>query len=180
MIAYVPIIVMIAGLLVWAIFSSREKSGVLPEAGEIAYFVGLFWSVYPFVGKMLKLLTVTMVLSLALTACGFCQQAANKDTARCKAQSVVTDCGAPEVIKAVESIVVDVAAALASSDWSNLLAVIEGNLINQGQHDVWGLISCAISKVTAKPAPGMMATVVNTHGGIWMKTHPAKIKNVSK
>jgi hypothetical protein len=117
-----------------------------------------------------------LIPALLIAACGFCQQAANKDTARCKAEKVVTDCAAPEAIKIVKSIIGEVAAAIASNDYVILLAKIQGDLTAMGRSDGWGLITCAINaaqsssfKLSTQQAPEM-----KSNGDKWKVSHPCK------
>jgi len=111
-----------------------------------------------------------------LSGCGFCAVAANKDTARCKAESVVTNCAAPEVAKIVTDIAAQVASALANNDYSKLLDGIVADLISRGRIDGLGILTCAIQQVKAKPTATAMLSVVMSNGNAYMAAHPAKVK----
>ena len=52
LIAYVPLIIALVGILVWILASNV----LLKEAARIAYFVGLFWLTYSLISKSVKLL----------------------------------------------------------------------------------------------------------------------------
>lgn len=109
----------------------------------------------------------------------YCKLPEHAGEPKCKALNVTTDCAAPEVLQAVGSILASVTAALLSSDWGNLLASIESQLIQQGKADAWGIITCAVNKVTAHAAS--LATegvsAVNQHAEAWKAAHPAKTVN---
>jgi uncharacterized membrane protein len=50
-IAYLPFLVCIVGLLVWALASN----GIAKKAGEWMFVVGLFWTVYSLLGHTVHL-----------------------------------------------------------------------------------------------------------------------------
>jgi hypothetical protein len=52
LIALIPVIVLLVGLLCWAL----AVNPIVKEAGRIAFFIGLMWAVYPFSGKFARLL----------------------------------------------------------------------------------------------------------------------------
>jgi hypothetical protein len=52
LIALIPVIVLLVGLLCWAL----AVNPIVKEAGRIGFFVGLLWAVYPFAGHFAKLL----------------------------------------------------------------------------------------------------------------------------
>lgn len=52
MTALVPILIALVGALVYALSSN----GKLVELGRIAFFVGLFWTVYSFAGAVVSVL----------------------------------------------------------------------------------------------------------------------------
>jgi hypothetical protein len=125
------------------------------------------------------------VIAFALPAffaasCGFCAQPENRDTARCKAERVVTNCGAPEVAKVVIEIAAEVASALASNDYGTLLATLVGTLEHRGITDAWGVITCAINQAQAKaalaqsPDAKSKAAISYAHGQDWKEHHPCK------
>lgn len=122
-------------------------------------------------------IALLVLLPFGLSACGFCSVPANKTTARCIAQSVTTDCAAPEVLKVVIEIAASVGAALASGDFSNLLSVIESDLAHRGIADAWGVITCAIQHISSTPSASLDHTVFNEHAKAWITAHPAKIKH---
>ena len=49
-----PFIVCVIGALVWLIFTKWQKvaDGWVAEAGKLTFFVGLFWTVAPYAGKV--------------------------------------------------------------------------------------------------------------------------------
>ncbi len=121
-------------------------------------------------------LVLFLVGLTVLNGCGFCSVAANKDTARCKAQSVATDCGAPEVIKIVTDIAGQVAAALASNDYSKLLDAIAADLVSRGKADGIGIVICTIDHVMSKPAVVAMLSVTAERAKSYKVSHPVKVK----
>lgn len=160
-----------------------DLTGALPQSGAVGA-LGQYSP--PMMGSRMpkpRLLpppppAIAAVLALALlsNACGFCAQAANKGTARCEAQAVTLNCGAPEVAKAVLSIAADVAAALLSSDYSALLDQISAGLEKQGISDAWGLITCAVNQVEGTPTMSISDDVVVLRAEDWKKAHPARVK----
>jgi len=92
--------------------------------------------------------------TLLLSACGFCSVPANKDTARCKAQSVAVDCGAPAIMKIIIRIAPKVAAALVTFNFDSLLSDIIAELQAQGIANGMALIQCAIDHVLRAPPGG--------------------------
>lgn len=51
LIAYVPLLIAIVGLLVWLM----AGHAIAKKSGEYMFLVGLFWTVYSLVGHVLKL-----------------------------------------------------------------------------------------------------------------------------
>ena len=68
MIAYVPVIVLIVGLLLY-MMPLKDAYTKVNEAGRIAYFVGLFWIVAQFAGKTFKLFAFIALVSVACMGC---------------------------------------------------------------------------------------------------------------
>jgi hypothetical protein len=130
-------------------------------------------------GKLSVLIPLFLIPALAASGCGFCQQAANKDTARCKAERVVVNCGAPEVAKIVLDVAQQVAEALASDNFAPLLDGIALDLEHRGITDAWGVITCAIHQATstAKAKASPQLAVMYAHGQAWTEKHPAKVKD---
>jgi hypothetical protein len=158
--------------IVWDLFWPQDKkpapslaSTVTPPASP------------PAAGWLLPF--VLIPAALLLGSCGFCQQAANKDTARCRAERVVVDCGAPEVAKILLDVASQVAAALASDNWAPLLDGIVLDLEHRGIADAWGVVTCAIHQATttAKAKASPQEAVMYAHGQSWMEKYPAKVKD---
>lgn len=57
LIAYVPFLVMLIGLLLWALAATRSPpvNGIVARAGEYMFAIGLLWTVYSYVGRTTKL-----------------------------------------------------------------------------------------------------------------------------
>lgn len=113
----------------------------------------------------------------ALASCGYCQLPEHAKDAQCIALRVVTDCGAPEVIKIVIDIAASVGQAIASSDYANLLAAIETDLKNRGVTDTWGVITCALNQHSGPLTGKSKATPADQRASAWKKAHPAKVIN---
>ena len=121
-------------------------------------------------------------LVFLINSCGYCRVAANYNTARCKAERVVTNCGEPAVASVVSGIVGDVLKALASANYAAAMAGIEADLIKQGEQNAWGVLTCAVNQaenmITLR---GMFFYAENysdirDHAEAWKHLHPATVK----
>lgn len=127
---------------------------------------------------LLPFLFAGLTLGATLPGCGYCSQQANVNTARCKAQRVTVNCGAPEVVKIITAIMPDVLSALISQNWSPILDQIVGSLEQRGENDAWGILTCAIHQATAasKTSASPDEAIRYAHGQLWLDSHPAKVK----
>lgn len=117
------------------------------------------------------------LLPASLAACAFCQKPENAKAPECIALNVITDCGAPEVVKIVTDIIASVGQAIASNNYANLLDAIVVDLRNRGTADPWGVITCAINQVNGRPSSTKKLNASYMHGEQWKSDHPAKVKN---
>jgi hypothetical protein len=84
------------------------------------------------------------------------------------------------VIQIVLSILPDITAALLTSTYDNLLALIEAKLAGKAVNDVWGVITCAINIAQRTPAAPMAQAMTQTNADLWKKAHPAKVTGKSQ
>lgn len=48
----IPFLVLVLGLILWAIFTKTKLADVwVAEVGRICFAIGLFWTLYTYVGK---------------------------------------------------------------------------------------------------------------------------------
>lgn len=139
----------------------------------------------PDITPPITILLLFFLLPLSVAGCAgwlrtkYCADPANANTARCKAEIIVTDCALPEVWKIAKSIAADVAKAVFggnfTADMDAILQNVKTQMQGTGLIDAWGILTCALDEAT-KATPGTVAAVRYDHVEQWKKNHPAKTK----
>jgi uncharacterized protein YggT (Ycf19 family) len=122
------------------------------------------------------------IVLIGLTGCAFCKLPANYNAAQCKAERVLLNCGASEVVALLNDVMPQVEAALVSSDYENLMSNIEQQLGKEGVVDAPSLLTCAVNQIASKVMPKASQTTssvhldIKAHAEAWKAKHGKPVK----
>lgn len=127
--------------------------------------------------KTVKALVASLTASaFFLSGCGYCLNPAHQNEARCKVQSIVSQCGSAVIQSLVSQILPQVVAALVSDNFSTLLSQLVATLEHEGVSDALSAVTCAVAQsnlnLPAEMSPA--AKTIKAHSDAWIAAHPFK------